>query len=56
MVPEPGNGFRHRLVNLTVAETARGKPLFNASDGGQIDILREGVDLTQSELQQGSGA
>ena len=31
-----------------------GKPLFNASDGGQIDILREGEYITQSELQLGS--
>ena len=45
----------NQLVNLNVAETAMGKPLFNASDGGQIDILREGEDVTQGELQQGSG-
>jgi len=32
-----------------------GKPLFKASDGGQIDILREGEDVTKGELQQGSG-
>ena len=42
------------IVNLNVAETAMGKPLFKASDGGQIDILREGEDVTQGELQQGS--
>jgi hypothetical protein len=38
-----------------VAETAMGKPLFKTSDGGQIDILREWEDITQSELQRGSG-
>jgi hypothetical protein len=32
------------------------KPLFKASDGGQIDILGEREDVTQSELQRGSGA
>jgi hypothetical protein len=32
-----------------------GNPPFKASDGGQIDILREGEDVIQSELQQGSG-
>ena len=30
-----------------------GKPLFKASDDGQIDILGEREDVTQSELQQG---
>jgi hypothetical protein len=30
------------------------KPLFKASDGGQIGILGERKDVTQSELQQGS--
>ena len=38
-----------------VAKTDMGKPLFKASDGGQIDILREWEDITQSELYQGSG-
>ena len=38
-----------------VAETAMGKPLFKASEGGRMDILREWEDITQSELQQGSG-
>jgi hypothetical protein len=42
------------IIDLPVAEAATGKPLFNASDGGQIDILREGEDITQSELQRGS--
>jgi hypothetical protein len=28
------------------AETAMGKPLFKASDGGRFDILREGEDPT----------
>ena len=32
-----------------------GKPLFKASDGGQIDILGGREDVTQSELPQGSG-
>ena len=32
-----------------------GKPLFKASEGGRIDILREWEDITESELQQGSG-
>jgi hypothetical protein len=38
-----------------VAETGMGKPPFTASDGGQIDILRELEEITQSEFQQGSG-
>jgi hypothetical protein len=33
-----------------------GKPPFKASDGGQFDILREGEDVTERELYQGSGA
>ena len=33
-----------------------GEPPFKASDGGQIDILREGEDVTERELYQGSGA
>jgi hypothetical protein len=32
-----------------------GKPLSKPSEGGQIDILRELEEVTQSELQQGSG-
>jgi hypothetical protein len=32
-----------------------GKPLFKASEGGQIDILREWEDIAESELNQGSG-
>jgi hypothetical protein len=32
-----------------------GKPLFKASEYGRIDILREWEDITESELQQGSG-
>ena len=32
-----------------------GKPLFKASDGGQIDILGEREDVTQGQLQQGPG-
>ena len=42
-------------VNPVVAKTAMGKPLFKASDGGQIDMLREWEDITQSEFYQGSG-
>jgi len=42
-------------VNLVVAETAMGKPFFKASEGGQIDILKEWEDITEGELQQGSG-
>jgi hypothetical protein len=37
-----------------VANPAMGKPLFKASEGGRIDILREWEDNTQSELEQGS--
>ena len=33
-----------------------GKPLFKASEGGRIDIFREWEEVTQSELQQWSGA
>ena len=39
-----------------VLRTAMGKPPFKASEGGRIDILREWEEITQSELQQGSGA
>ena len=42
-------------MNLTVAETVMGKPLFKASEGGQIDFLGEWEDITEGELQQGSG-
>ncbi len=42
-------------VNPPGAETAMGKPLFKASDGGRFDILREGEHSTQCELRQGSG-
>jgi len=38
-----------------VAETGIGKPPFKASDGGQIDMLRELEEITTGELQQGSG-
>ena len=41
-------------VIAVVAEMDMGKPLFNAPDGGRIDILREWEDPTKSELQQGS--
>jgi hypothetical protein len=34
-----------------VAETAMGKPLFKASQGGWIDILGEREDVTQSEIE-----
>ena len=42
-------------MNPVVAETGMGKPPFTASDGGQIDILRELGEVTQSELPQGPG-
>jgi hypothetical protein len=32
-----------------------GKPPFKTSEGGLIDILRELEEITQGELQQGSG-
>jgi hypothetical protein len=32
-----------------------GKPLFKASDGDGLDILRVWEDVTESELQQVSG-
>jgi hypothetical protein len=32
-----------------------GKPLFKASDGDGLDILRGWEDITESELQQVSG-
>jgi hypothetical protein len=50
----PSSRFRRR-IDPVVAETAIGKPLFKASEGGRIDILREWEDITQSELHQGSG-
>ena len=37
------------------AETGMGKPPFKASDGGPVDMLRELEEVTQGELQQGSG-
>jgi hypothetical protein len=43
------------LVNPVVAKTAMGKPLFKASEGGRVDILRGREDVIQSELQQGAG-
>jgi len=42
----------HRDYSV-VAITDMGKPLFKASDGGRIDILRQWEDATESELQQG---
>jgi hypothetical protein len=42
-------------MNPVVAETNPGTPLFKASDGGQIEILREWKNVTESELQQGTG-
>ena len=50
-----GGEHIHGRVYPVVAKTAMGKPLFKASEGGQIDILREWEDITQSELHQGSG-
>jgi hypothetical protein len=43
------------LIYPVVAKTDTGKPLFKASEGGRIDILREWEDITESELLQGSG-
>jgi hypothetical protein len=43
-------------IDPAVAETGMGKPPFKASDGGQIDMLRELEEITPGELQQGSGA
>jgi len=51
----PNLTYFYRSLNPPVAETAMGKPLFKASEGGRIDILGEGDDITQSELQQGAG-
>jgi hypothetical protein len=34
---------------------AMGKPLYKASDGDEIDLLRVSEDVTESELQQVSG-
>ena len=45
----------HLRIYAVVAYMDMGKPLFNAPDGGRIDILREWEDVTNSELQQGSG-
>ena len=42
------------LINPVVAKTDMGKPLFKASDSGQIDILRQSAFATESELQWGS--
>ena len=43
-------------MNPVVVETGMGKPPFTASDGGQIDILRELGEVTQSEFPQGPGS
>jgi hypothetical protein len=40
-------------VNPTVAETATGESLSKASNGGQPDVLKESLDLTQGEFQYG---
>jgi hypothetical protein len=42
-------------VNPPAANAAMGKPIFKASDGGQIDMLGEREDVTKSELLQGPG-
>jgi hypothetical protein len=42
-------------VYPVVAKTTIGKPFFKALEDGRIDILREWEDITESELQQGSG-
>jgi hypothetical protein len=43
------------LVNPPVAKAAMGKPLFKASEGDGIDILRVSEDVTESGLQQVPG-
>jgi hypothetical protein len=50
-----GYVFLNRFVDPVFAETGMGKPPFTSSEGGQIDILRELEEITQSEFQQGSG-
>ena len=44
-----------RDVDAAAAEMGMSKPPFKASEGGLIDILRELEEITQGELQQGSG-
>jgi len=44
-----------RIVSPAIAGTDLDKPLFKASNGGRIDILREWEDVTESELLQGFG-
>jgi hypothetical protein len=46
--------FFLRIVYPVVAKTDMGKPLFKASDGGRVDILRQLEDATESELQRRS--
>ena len=40
------------FVYPAVANADRGKPLFKASDGGRLDVLRESEDSTWGELRQ----
>jgi hypothetical protein len=42
-------------IDPMVAKTGIGKPLFKASDGGRVDILKQLEDATESELNQESG-
>ena len=37
-------------IYLVAAETAMGKPLFKASEGGHFDVLEECEDVTKSEV------
>jgi hypothetical protein len=41
--------------NLAVAETDMGKPLSNAWEGGDFDVLEEREEITKSEVQHVSG-
>jgi hypothetical protein len=42
-------------LTLAVAETAMGKPLSNAWEGGDFDVLGEREEVTKSEVQHVSG-
>jgi hypothetical protein len=43
------------LFNLAVAKTDTSKPLSKASEGGDMDVLWERGDITQSEVRLVSG-
>jgi len=40
-------------MNLVVAKTDMGKPLFKALEGGRVVILRQSENANESELQRG---